>query len=113
MASNDLNLLAELELYCHTFEELDLYILNYGLDINHPAAIERRRQLAANTLITDSDVYRLLKCCCNSLTELENIVVQHNIDWNDPSVQARRSDLQVMMVVIRFPGQLSICASTI
>ncbi len=94
MASNDLDVLQQLQLNCQTFEELEIYIQHYGLDQNHPAVVTRRSELINAQLISDGYMDQVLKCCCHTLEDL-NSLVQEGLDTNDPTVRARQQVLQV------------------
>ena len=95
MASNRMDVLERLRLYCHTFEDLDLYVQEHGIDINDAAVTTRRNELFANDLISDTDMYRFLLFCCHTMDHLIELTQQHGLDINDPAVRARRRDLQV------------------
>ena len=101
MASNYMDLLSQLRLYCYTFEDLESYVKNAGIDPNCEAVITRRNELFSNNLITDTDMYRLLFCCCHTLDELNTFIEQQGIDRNDPGVQARARELQVCETVLK------------
>ena len=68
--------------------------------MNHPAVVTRRNELFSAELITDSDTYKLLKCCCNNLNELQMLITEHGLDNNDPAVRAREQELQVCVQTI-------------
>ena len=87
-----------LRLQCNTLFELDRYVANFGLSINHPAVVARRNELVADSFITDAATLRLLECCCSTLDELNNVVGQFGFDVHDPAVQARQHVLQVRSV---------------
>ena len=95
MASNYMDVLARLRLYCHTFEDLEAYVQNHGIDPNCEEVVLRRNELFSNELITDADTYRLLMVCCNSPNELTALIHQQGLDHTDPVVQRRSRELQV------------------
>lgn len=97
MASNAMDVLSLLRLYCYTFEDLEGYVQENGLDPNSEAVITRRNELFSNNLITDTSMYRLLMCCCHTVTDLENLIQQHDLDSNDRAVQTRRKELEVRL----------------
>ena len=98
MASNYTDLSDLLDICCHTFNDLELFIQSHGLDPNHPAVVTRRNQLLSDVLITDNDTYQLLKCCCNTLDELKRLVQDHGLNPDDPAVRLRERVLQVLFL---------------
>ena len=95
MASNHMDTLQLLQLYCYTFDELQKYISEHGIDPNHPAVITRQNELFSNELITDADVHRLLMYCCHTTEDLDNLICDQGFEHNDRSIIARRRELEV------------------
>ena len=95
MASNVTDLLQHLRLHCQTLEELDRYVVRYGLSINHQDVVTRRNELVTKECITDAQTLRFLECCCNTLDELKHLIAQYGLDAQDPAVQIRHRVLQV------------------
>ena len=92
---------------CNSLHALDDYIHRNHISINSPIVVARRNELLNAQLITDSDTYKLLKCCCNTLTDLQKLILDHGLDVNDSAVQARTRDLQVCTTSIGGPVLMS------
>lgn len=100
MASNQLNLKQLLEIYCHTFEELESYVLQHGIDPNHHSVVERRNELFSNQQCTDADMYRFLMYCCSTLDDINQLITNDGLDVNDPAVIARKRELEVRCTLV-------------
>ena len=95
MASNVSVLLQHLQTFCQNIFELDSFVVQNGIDINHPDVAIRRNELLSQSIVTDSETLRLLQCSCHTLDDLDKLITEFGFDPADPAVITRRQELEV------------------
>lgn len=95
MSSYDQQLYCTLQLNCHSLQELDDYVRQYGLDVNQPAVVARRNELTESSIISDNDWKSIVEVFYDTVEDLDKAVEANGLDRNDPVVVARRAELLV------------------
>ena len=95
MTSHSLNLYEKLKANCQNLQQLDQYIEQNGIDVNHESVSRRRSDLTTELFVQDCLNYLSVSAKCNSLDDYRYLEETGQINRNDPAVHARLVDLKV------------------